>query len=127
MPANVYLSEASGTGRTLTVNGTGNATITGVIANYNGGAGSGGGLTYAPASSSQVLTLTASNTYSGATQRSTTASWRPRWPPNGTPFGTGTMVLANGTLSLQPSGIGCNGSLHYEWRSLHLWRGHDRT
>jgi autotransporter-associated beta strand protein len=60
---NVYLSEASGSGRTLTINGTGSLTIGDVIANYNG-SGSAGGLTY---SGSGTLTLTAANTYTGAT------------------------------------------------------------
>ena len=60
---NVYLSEASATGRTLTINGTGNVTIGDTIANYSG-SGQPGGLTYG---GSGTLTLTGANTYTGAT------------------------------------------------------------
>ncbi len=63
---NVYLSEASGTGRTLTFGGNnnGSGTISGVIANYNGGAGTAGGITKA---GTGTLTLTGTNTYTGTT------------------------------------------------------------
>ena len=61
---NIFLSEASGTGRTLTINGAGDTTVTGVIANFNGGAGTAGALTKSGAS---TLTLSNVNTYTGTT------------------------------------------------------------
>ena len=61
---NVFLSEASLTGRTLTIAGTGNTNISGVIANYSGGAGTAGGLTV---SNTGITTLSNNNTYTGLT------------------------------------------------------------
>ncbi len=60
----VYLSEATGTGRTLTINGIGNTTISGSIQNFNGGPGTAGNIVKAGAG---VLTLSGANTYTGAT------------------------------------------------------------
>lgn len=63
---NVYLSEASGTGRILTVGGAnnGSGSISGVIANFNGGAGTAGGITKA---GTGTWTLSGTNTYTGTT------------------------------------------------------------
>jgi fibronectin-binding autotransporter adhesin len=62
---NVYLSEAAGTGRTLTLAGTGSTIINGVIADYNG-AGLPGGLTIGNATA-PTITLNAADTYTGTT------------------------------------------------------------
>ena len=58
---NIFLSELSGTGRTLTLSGPGATVIGGVIADFNG-AGAAGNLTYA---GTGTLTLNGTNTYSG--------------------------------------------------------------
>jgi fibronectin-binding autotransporter adhesin len=47
LAGNVYLSNSSTTGAPLTINGTGTTTITGVVANYNGGPGTASDLIYA--------------------------------------------------------------------------------
>ena len=60
----VYLSEASATGRTLTIGGTGDVKISGPIANVSGGAGTAGNFTYA---GTGTITLTGANTYTGTT------------------------------------------------------------
>ncbi len=64
LAGNVYLSDVVGTGRTLTLRGTGDTNVTGVIANYNG-AGVAGNLTINTASG--VTTLSNANTYTGTT------------------------------------------------------------
>ena len=60
---NVFLSDAAGTGRRLDITGTGNVTVNGVIADFNG-AGTAGILGHA---GSGTLTLNNANTYSGGT------------------------------------------------------------
>ena len=63
---NVYLSEASGTGRGLTLGGAnnGNGSISGVIANFNGSPGTAGSITKA---GTGTWTLSGTNTYTGTT------------------------------------------------------------
>jgi len=61
---NVFLSELTGTGRSLTINGTSDVKIGGAIANFSGGAGTAGNLTY---SGTGTLTLAGANTYTGTT------------------------------------------------------------
>ncbi len=65
--ANLYLSDTSTNGRTLTLGSTvanGSGTISGTIANYNGGVGTAGGITKA---GTGTWTLSGDNTYSGGT------------------------------------------------------------
>ncbi|MCX6996835.1 MAG: autotransporter-associated beta strand repeat-containing protein, partial [Kiritimatiellaeota bacterium] len=64
LAGNVYLSEITGTGRTLTLAGAGNTTISGAIANFNGGAGTAGGLTI---TNTGLTILSGANTYTGVT------------------------------------------------------------
>jgi autotransporter-associated beta strand protein len=64
LSGNVFLSSASGTARTLTIAGTGNTTVSGNIANFNGGAGTASSVTM---NGSGVLTQSGANTYSGKT------------------------------------------------------------
>lgn len=63
---NVYLSESSGSGRTLTFGGNnnGSGSVSGVIANYNGVGGTAGGITKA---GTGTWTLSGTNTYTGTT------------------------------------------------------------
>ena len=63
LAGNVYLSELTGTGRTLTIGGSGATVISGNIADFNG-AGTAGILSIANTSST---TLSGANTYSGGT------------------------------------------------------------
>lgn len=60
----VYLSEAVATGRTLTLGGTGDTMITGIIANANG---TGSVASNFVSGSTGLTTLAASNTYTGST------------------------------------------------------------
>jgi autotransporter-associated beta strand protein len=64
MIGTIALSESAGTGRTLTLGGTGNTTVTGVIENVAGGGGAAGTLTKAGAG---TLQLDIANTYTGGT------------------------------------------------------------
>lgn len=64
LAGNVYLSEASGTGRTLTIGGTGLLNISGNISNFNGGPGTAGSLIFTGTS---TTVLSGANTYSGGT------------------------------------------------------------
>lgn len=63
---NIFLSEASGTGRTLTLGGTnnGSGSVSGIIANYDGGAGTAGNLIKL---GTGKWTLTGANTFTGST------------------------------------------------------------
>ncbi len=63
LAGNVFLSDLTGTGRTLRIDGAGAVTVSGVIANFDG-VGTAGNLTYA---GTNTLTLTNTNTYSGTT------------------------------------------------------------
>lgn len=92
---NVFLSDVSGTGRTLVINGTGNATINGVVADFNG-AGTAGILSHG---GTGTLTLNSANTYTGGTLMSggmTIAN-------HDGAFGSGSVQLtgASVTLTLQ--------------------------
>ncbi len=92
---NVFLSDVSGTGRTLVINGTGNATINGVVADFNG-SGTAGTLSHG---GTGTLTLNSANTYTGGTLMSgglTIAN-------HDGAFGSGSVQLsaANVTLTLQ--------------------------
>lgn len=65
----VFLSEAAGTGRTLTLNAsgsTGNTLVSGNIADFNG-SGTAGSLNVGSSGSSGVVTLSGTNTYTGTT------------------------------------------------------------
>ena len=62
----VYLSESNGTTRTLTINGSGNMTISGVIANNSGANTLASNLTYG-GTGTLTLSGTAANTYTGTT------------------------------------------------------------
>jgi len=88
----VYLSEATGSGRTLTIAGTGNTLISGVIANYSGGSGSAGALTI---TSSGTTTLSGSNTYTGA---STVSVGVVNF--TGANSGGGGLAVSSGTVNL---------------------------
>ena len=57
----IFLSELTGTGRTLTIDGAGNVAVSGVVSNFNG-SGSTGGLTY---NGSGTLALSNANTFTG--------------------------------------------------------------
>ncbi len=61
---NVYISEAAGNARTLTINASGPTTISGVIANFNGVATVNSGL---QVTGNNTLTLSGANTYTGGT------------------------------------------------------------
>ena len=84
---NVYLSDSSGSGYTLTIKGSGAVSIGDAIADYNG-SGTAGSLTY---SGTGTLTLGAANTYSGTTTVS-----------------SGTLALTN-SLALQDSTLATGG------------------
>ncbi len=98
---NVYLSESSAVGRTLTLGGTGNMLIAGVIANCAGSGGSAGSLAY---NGSGVLVLSGNNTYSG----NTTVS-------------SGTLQLGNGSStngSVASNVILNGGALKYDYNAF---------
>jgi len=64
LSGNIFLSEINTTARTLTIAGTGNTTISGVIANFNGA----GVASNFAVTNTGVTTLTNANTYTGTTQ-----------------------------------------------------------
>lgn len=108
----VYLSESATTGRTLTVRGTGNTTISGVVSNFNG-SGVAGGLAYSGSSGS--LTLTGNNTATGAltvNRNSITLSGSGDWDGSIALFPTGTITLDNsaGTVNRLADAGAVNGS-----------------
>ncbi|MGB8353417.1 MAG: autotransporter-associated beta strand repeat-containing protein, partial [Chthoniobacteraceae bacterium] len=63
--ANLNLDQVSGTAQTLTINGTGNTTISSAIQDYSGGTGSVGGILNI--TNSGTTTLSGANTYTGLT------------------------------------------------------------
>lgn len=63
LSGSIYLSNAAGTGRTLTLNGSGATAISGVIANFNG-SGTASNIAYG---GTGTLTLSGGNTYTGTT------------------------------------------------------------
>lgn len=87
---NVYLSELSGTGRTLTLGGTGHLVVNGTVANFNGGTGTGG--TLAINNAALLVTLNGTNTHSGTTSLMA-GSVNVNSP---TAFGTGSMAINDG-------------------------------
>ena len=93
LAGNVYLSELSGTGRTLTIAAASNTIISGTIADFNG-AGTAGGLTI---TNSGKTTLSASNTFSGPINISTAA---------------GTVSVSNIGVSGAASNLGTSGTIN---------------
>jgi autotransporter-associated beta strand protein len=114
-----YALSNNGTGRVDVINGTGNVTITGAVTNGGGGAG---GLTY---SGSGVLTLSGTNTYTGATtvnsgtllvNGSTNASSAVSVNNSGTILGgsgtiNGTVTVGSGASLLGGTGSTATGTL----------------
>jgi autotransporter-associated beta strand protein len=95
LSGNVFLSEASGTGRTLTIGGTGTVEISGNISNFNGVGGTAGNLTLADPGIGNLHTITLSgdNSYSG----NTTENIRTILNINSaTALGTSTLVANSG-------------------------------
>jgi fibronectin-binding autotransporter adhesin len=86
----IDLSESAGSGRKLTITGSGNVTLGGTIENVAGGGGTAGNLTF-NASYSGTATINGTNTYSGATTLS-----------------AGTFVLGN-KAAFGTSSVGING------------------
>jgi autotransporter-associated beta strand protein len=80
LSGNVYLSEATGTGRTLTLAGATSSAptfvVSGNIANFNGGAGTAGNITIGGTSAATAVTATLSgtNTHTGNTTLNTTST-----------------------------------------------------
>ncbi len=100
LAGSVYLSDLVGTARTLTLAGTGNTTISGVIANANGG-GLAGGFAM---SGSGVTTSTNNNTYTGATTVS--AGTLSLAGASGAMTGTASLAIGNGaTFTIDERGF----------------------
>jgi len=117
LAGNVYMSENATTGRNLWISGTGNTTVSGVIANYNG-AGAEGTLTI---TNTGTTTLTNNNTYTGETKIGATSgvnagtvklSGSAKISTNTTTVYGGTLDLADTTqtITLLKLGGGASGS-----------------
>lgn len=92
LAGSLYLSEASGSGRTLTLTDSSSVVISGTIANFNG-SGTAGSLVVNGAGS---LTLSGINTYTGTTQLSSgTVNVN-----STTAFGSGAGVVAINSVTL---------------------------
>ncbi len=103
----VYLSDVSGTGGSLTINGSGLTSITGIISNYNG-TGQPGNLTY---SGSGILAISGANTFTGVMNVSPTG--------NGKVYLTSTSTLQNETVSINAAnGLAFNGNNTYTLGAL---------
>ena len=115
---NVFLSDLAGTGRRLDITGTGNVTVNGVIADFNG-AGTAGILGHA---GSGTLTLNNANTYSGGTLMSggTTIA-----NTDGA-FGSGNVSLTGSavTLTLQHGAVNKKAPPEQHRRWERLYRRH---
>lgn len=101
LAGNVFLSNTSGTGHRLTIDGPGSTSISGVIANFSGGAGANGQLTK---SGSDTLTLSNSNTYTGTTTISTNVGTLNAGAAGALGGTFGVTVNSGGTLLLSNSG-----------------------
>ncbi|HVV71039.1 MAG TPA: hypothetical protein VHI52_05985, partial [Verrucomicrobiae bacterium] len=100
----VYLSEASATSRTLIITGTAPLTISGSIANWNGGVGTPSELEINMSGTGETILSSANSTFSGTMdiQGGTTAINAAETVSGGLvtngPIGTGTLELNNGVL-----------------------------
>jgi fibronectin-binding autotransporter adhesin len=90
---NVFLSESDSVARSLTINGTGNVTINGVVTNNNVGNTLGSPLKY---SGTGTLTLNNANTYSGGTSINATG---------GTLIANHDGALGSGNVTLSITGV----------------------
>ena len=86
----VYLSDSSAAGRTLTVAGTGDTFISGVVANFNGA----GGAVNLTVNATGSLSLTNANTYNGIT----TLTQGKLNVNHANALGAGTLVINGGSL-----------------------------
>ncbi|MGC3968963.1 MAG: autotransporter-associated beta strand repeat-containing protein [Pirellulales bacterium] len=88
----VRLSEHATTGRTLTINGSSNVLISGAVTN-----GTGTGASALAYSGTAILTLSATNTYTGSTTVSGGGTLRLTGSGR---LGTGALTVSNGTVEL---------------------------
>jgi autotransporter-associated beta strand protein len=113
----IALSESAGTGRTLTLGGTGSTTVNGVIENITGGGGMAGSLTKA---GTGTLQLDVANTYTGGT---TLSAGRLRFGhkdaiSTGTLTVSGTSIVAASTpltgVNAITNAVALNGNLSFD-------------
>lgn len=93
----VNLGSTTSSGSTLIISGTGNTVINGVVQDFSGGVGTAAGNLTLNATTGGVITLTAVNTYTGAT----------------TIYGAGKTVVSNVGNSGSSSNLGTTGTINF--------------